>query len=108
LANFSTTAAANTAVTQTLAASANVVHGVQTITVSFSGTAPTIGLLTVTDNGTTVFSSDLPLSLNTPTVFNVPITATAANQAMVITVAAAGTGAIAKLNTVVKNVSVLL
>lgn len=103
----STTAAANTAVVQTFPAAALTKYVVEAITVSWTGTVPTSALVTVTDNGTVVLSEDTPLALNNPYSINIPegneLRNAQPNTPLVITVAAGGTGAIAKLETVVTN-----
>jgi hypothetical protein len=102
--NFTDVSAANTAVARTFAAVPNIKRRLTSIAVSWSGAAPTTGSLTVTDNGVTILSLDLPLTLNTPFVYPCNIYSSASNQALVITVAAGGVaGAVSKLNTTVSD-----
>jgi hypothetical protein len=103
--NFSDTAAANTAVTRTLPAAPFTKYQLVGAVVSWSGTAPTIGLLTVTDNGVTVYQADIPLALNSPYTVSLPapIQSQNNNTPFTVTVAAGGVGAVAKLDTVVNS-----
>lgn len=94
------TAAANTAVVQTFAAStvgeSNVLSQV---VVSFSAATGT-GTLTVADGGTTILSVDLVLSVGVPFVLNFPAgLAGTYNTAMTVTLAAGGALAVGKLFT---------
>lgn len=97
-----TTAAANTAVVKTYAAVASQKHRLTALSCSWSGTAPTVGLLTVEDgSGNTIWSADVTLALNTPQSINLPPGGLAGttNTAMIITLAAGGASAVGKLNT---------
>ena len=97
-----TTAAANTAVVRTYAAVAGQRHRLVALSCSFSAAAATTGLLTVEDGaGTTVFSVDVPLAVNTPFVAQLPDGGIqgSVNTALIITLAAGGAGAVGKVNT---------
>jgi hypothetical protein len=98
---FADTAAGNTAVVRTYAAVAGQRHRLTTLSCSFSGAAPTIGLLTVVDGATTIGAWDVPLALNSPFIGSLPEPGIlgSVNTNMVITLAAGGVGAIGKLNT---------
>jgi len=94
----SSTAAANTAVVQTFAADPTAAHRLTALAVSYSA-APTGGGVVVADGGTTI----LDLSITAAGTFFVPIPAGGlkgtVNQAMTVTLAAAGAGVVGKVNT---------
>lgn len=96
-----TTAAANTAVVRTYAAVAGQSHRLTSLSSSWSGVVPTVGLITVQDGATTILELDVPLALNTLIAIPLPVGGIigTANTDLVITLAAGGAGAIGKLNT---------
>lgn len=79
------------------AAGSGVSHVIGGLVFSYSGT-PTGGSLTITDGGTTVFSVDITASGPGPIVFPRPMKF-AANSAVVVTLAAGGSGVVGKLQT---------
>ena len=87
--------AANTAAVITLAASPGFHHVIHAIQWSYSGTAPTTGRLTIAVNAVTKW--DVDVTALGPGGFQVTI-AGAANQAVVVTLAAGGAGATGKVN----------
>lgn len=95
-ANYAT--ATNAAATLTYAAAGSgVSHVIGGIVFSYSGT-PTGGSLTITDGGVTVFSVDITASGPGPIVFPRPMKF-AANSAVVVTLAAGGSGIVGKVQT---------
>lgn len=82
--------AANTAAVVTYSATAGAKHAIGMIFASYSAT-PTGGLLTITDDGATIFA--LQIAAAGPVVVDLsdyPIVASVANKAMVVTLAAGG------------------
>lgn len=93
------TAAANTAVTITYAASGaqvNRPHAIRGLVWSYSGGTP-VGSLTITEGGTTVFSIDI--TSEGPGFINWPLGAgTSSNIELAVTLAAGGSDIVGKLN----------
>lgn len=92
------TALANTAVTQTFAAVAGQAHRLTSLVVSYSA-APTGGRVTVAEGVTTLLEVDVTTA--GPTVVPLPAGGLkgSVNTAMTVTLAAAGTGVVGKVNT---------
>jgi hypothetical protein len=92
------TAAANTAVTQTITAVAGESHRLVFLAFSYSS-APTGGRVTVADGGTTIL--DLDVTAGGPYVVVLPGSGLegTAGQALTVTLAAAGVAVVGKLNT---------
>lgn len=102
---YSDVGTVNTPVVRTFPAAAYTRYQLTQVVISWSGTAPTIGLLTITDNGVTVWSEDIPLALNNPFTLNTNIVSSTSNQPLVVTVAAGGAGSVAKLDTTVTSLT---
>lgn len=96
-----TTAAANVAVVQTIAAVAGQQHRLSALSVSFTGATGTAELKVENGVGTTVFSVDLVLTAGATYDVTFPEGGLAGsiNTAMIVTLAAGGAGAIGKVNT---------
>lgn len=94
------TAATNNPVVLTFAAVSNS-HLLGGISASYSA-APTGGGITITDGGTTIYQSDIILGGVTNIQFNPPLRS-ASNSALVITLAAGGSGITGKLNALGKG-----
>ncbi len=88
--------AVNTAAVLTYAADVNQRHVIGQVTVSYDA-APTAGLLTITNGGTTVFSVAVTAAGPAPLVFEPPLMGSY-NSALVITLAAAGAAVTGRVN----------
>lgn len=90
------TAAANTAVNKTYAGAAGKRHCLSKIDWSYNGD-PTAGALTVTSGGVTIYSIDITKGGPGPLSFANPIMGEP-GEAVVVTLAAGGSGVVGKLN----------
>jgi hypothetical protein len=91
------TAAANTAVTVTLAAVAGESHRLTYLAYSYSA-SPTGGQITITDGGTTIFDLDVTSSWEVFESLPPGGIKCSTNSAVVLTLAAGGAGIVGKLN----------